>query len=95
MSALEVLASARYGDVDEIRAQLLVAGSLDAQVELVNFAQEETKNTPLHMGGLCGWRRSSKRGLRCVGAMFGRSFVACLRANSMCKWTRGLRQCAD
>ncbi|TYZ61356.1 hypothetical protein PybrP1_009721 [[Pythium] brassicae (nom. inval.)] len=53
MSALEVLASARYGDVDEIHEQLRAAGSSAAQVELVNFAQEDTKNTPLHMGA-CG-----------------------------------------
>lgn len=56
MSAQEVLASARYGDDEEIRAQLRAAGSPEAQAALVNFAQEDSRNTPLHMGAKSSWR---------------------------------------
>lgn len=43
------LTSARYGDVDALRAALQGAQG-EAKDALVNFAQEGTLNTPLHMG---------------------------------------------
>lgn len=45
-----LLTSARYGDDDEIRELLTAASSPEQRDQLVNYVQEDTKNTPLHMG---------------------------------------------
>lgn len=50
MNAQAVLTSARFGDDDEIRELLQEFSSPAQQDALVNFVQEDTKNTPLHMG---------------------------------------------
>lgn len=44
-----LLASARHGDVDEMR-ELLKAASAEEKDQMVNYVQEGTLNTPLHMG---------------------------------------------
>lgn len=50
MNAQAVLTSARYGDDDEIRELLQEFATPEQHDALVNFVQEDTKNTPLHMG---------------------------------------------
>uniref|UniRef100_K3WA79 MYND-type domain-containing protein n=1 Tax=Globisporangium ultimum (strain ATCC 200006 / CBS 805.95 / DAOM BR144) TaxID=431595 RepID=K3WA79_GLOUD len=44
-----LLTSARYGDDDEIRELLQEAATPEQQDRLVNYVQDDTKNTPLHM----------------------------------------------
>lgn len=44
-----LLASARHGDVDEMR-ELLKGASAEYKDQMVNYVQEGTLNTPLHMG---------------------------------------------
>lgn len=43
------LTSARYGDVEELRA-LLHNASEEERNMIVNYVQPDTLNTPLHMG---------------------------------------------
>lgn len=50
MNAQAVLTSARYGDDDEIRELLQEFATAEQQDALVNFVQDDSKNTPLHMG---------------------------------------------
>lgn len=50
VSAFEaMLASARHGDVEEMR-ELLKGTTAEEKDQIVNYVQEGTLNTPLHMG---------------------------------------------
>lgn len=51
-AAQEVLASARYGDADDIRELLRAAATPEEKDALVNYVQDGSLNTPLHMGEL-------------------------------------------
>jgi hypothetical protein len=52
MADEEVLACARHGDDEQLRALLRRAKDDAARAALVNYVQPETLNTPLHMGTL-------------------------------------------
>ncbi|KAF1329705.1 Ankyrin repeat-containing protein yar1, partial [Globisporangium splendens] len=86
-----LLTSARYGDDDEIRELLQEAAIPEQQDRLVNYVQEDTKNTPLHMGTRPCMPTNACFRCHCSNLLWVHDMNNAI-CNSMCEWTRCVRE---